>query len=1032
MSAWEFWIDVGGTFTDCIGVDPDGGWHRAKELSSGRIKGRIGAGSEPAVIFDSLRANDPDDFWQGWNFTLLAADGTVVATSQVIQSTQGRLTLDAPLPNIPAEHAAYELDCHLESPVVCIRRILGLGLLATLPPLSVRLGTTRGTNALLTRQGAITAWVTTKGFGDVLRIGNQARPKLFDLHIRKPETLAPFVLEVDQRTAADGSVLQSMNEATVRRALLRLKQDGVESLAVTLLNSYVNADDEITLGQLAKEIGFTNVSLSHEVSPVIKLLSRGDTTVVDAYLSPVLHDYTRTITQQLGPHAEQLRLMTSAGGLVQADQFQGKDSILSGPAGGVVGFARIAEAAGFAHAIGFDMGGTSTDVARYDGTFEREYETEKAGVRIAAPMMAIETVAAGGGSICGFDGVKLTVGPTSAGANPGPACYGQGGPLTVTDINLFLGRLVPDALPFTLDQNVVQQRLQTLTKEIAAQTNRPLSEVELAEGFLQIANHNMAAAVRTISVAKGYDPAEYVLVSFGGAAAQHACAVAEQLNMKAILNHPDAGILSAVGMGLADVSRFATQGIYQPWSEATAQLGVDVFRTLADQATATLAAEERISPERIHLSGTIDLRYQNTDAYLTVSFDPSQPRACVELFHRQHHQLYGYETPERNVEVGQIRIEAVGQTSHALDRSRVVAGNQPQPTATTPMIIRGQTTLVPVYRRGILQAGDTFSGPAMVLEDYSTTVVDCGWQARVLLGREILLERTDDAPPERATDTATSHESDPVRLELFNRIFESIATQMGVTLQRTSCSVNVKERLDFSCALFTADGNLVVNAPHIPVHLGAMGETVRNILLQHTDIQPGDVFITNDPYHGGSHLPDVTVVTPVHDDASDELLFFTASRAHHAEIGGLTPGSMPPFSKSLAEEGVLIRSFKLFVAGKAGWQQLRDTLASGTYPSRDIDSNLADVHAQVAANQQGVRDLRRIVATYGRDTILSYMQHIQTAAEQKMKSALAAIADGDYHFEDQMRLASNVTACIRVCIRIQGEQATIDFTGTDP
>ncbi len=763
-------------------------------------------------------------------------------------------------------------------------------------------------------------------------------------------------------------------------------------------------------------MGFREISVSSEVAPIMKIVSRGDTTVVDAYLNPVLRQYLDRIGKSLGRDSD-MQVLTSAGGLVSADGFRGKDSILSGPAGGVVGVARVSAVAGFARAIGFDMGGTSTDVSRYEGTFDLEYESEKAGVRIVSPMMAIETVAAGGGSVCGFDGVKLTVGPQSSGADPGPACYGRGGPLTVTDLNLFTGKILVDAFPFSLNRQAVQQHLDAYRDQIATATGRRYSPIQLADGFLRIANTNMIEAIRSISIANGCDPRDYVLVAFGAAAPQHACAVARELGIRQILNHPDAGILSALGTGLADIRRHRAKGIYRPLIESSLTASLSVLTELAAEAVQELV-EEGFRANEIDVNRFLDLRFRGLDAYLTIPEpDDGDYRSRYE---EEYERLYGYLPSQRSLEIVAARVEAVARNRIAFSPSLSASASAPQPTGSTQVFFDANPHDTPIFERDRLQPGARITGPAIVLEELSTTVLDPGWQAEVLTGGELLC--TDVASP--VADTLGT-EADPVMLEVFNKRFAAIAEQMGKTLQRTASSVNVKERLDFSCAIFTIAGDLVVNAPHIPVHLGSMAETVRHLIAT-LDVRAGDVVVTNDPYQGGSHLPDVTVVTPVHDPQSRELLFFVASRAHHAEIGGVTPGSMPPFSTNLAQEGVLIRPTKVIDAGRSRMEDLRELLVSAPYPTRNIQDNLADISAQMAANSQGAHDLLRLVRHYSWPVVRAYMQHIQEAAERKTRGALASFPDGEYTFRDHL----DDGAPIAVTLKVNGDSAHLDFTGT--
>ena len=1021
-NAWEFWIDVGGTFTDCFARLPDGSLKRHKLLSSGVTKGAVGSGSSQTAIVDPARAADPAGFWNGFTLRLLSRDGKTVDERRVKQfeAASGTLQLDAPLTAAPTAGQPYELFGDCEAPVLAIRHLMRLPADASIPPVRVRLGTTRGTNALLTRRGTPTALVTTRGFGDILHIGYQNRPKLFELAIKKPVTLFSQVVEIDERVTAEGAVLRAPNDDRVREQLIHLKHSGVESLAICLLHAFKHPAHEERVARIAAGVGFREVSVSSRVAPLIKIVSRGDTTVVDAYLNPVLRGYVERLRESLGK--SELRIMTSAGGLVSAERFLGKDSILSGPAGGVVGFARAARQAGFERAIGFDMGGTSTDVARFDGRFELEYETEKAGVRVVAPMLAIETVAAGGGSICSFDGVKLVVGPDSAGADPGPACYGRGGPLAVTDANFYLGKILPRHFPFPLDRRAVELRLAALIETIATATGKRFSPVELCDGFLRVANANMVKAIQSISVAKGYDPRDYVLVAFGGAAGQHACAAARELGMRQILLHPDAGLLSAYGIGHADVARHRAAGVYQPYSEtAVAELSGS-FQQMADDARRELLAEG-VDPARIETRRALDLRYRGLDAYLTIA-EPSEG-TYAEAYTAEHERLYGYRRPERALEIVAARVEVVARSPQAASPDEVAASRRPPCEAKGSVWFNAVEHRTAIYDRAALLPGHLIEGPAVIHESTSTTVIDPGWQGRILAGGELLL--TDGGREHRAV---VSTDADPVMLEVFNNQFAGIAEQMGITLRNTASSVNVKERLDFSCAIFTARGDLVVNAPHIPVHLGAMSETVKRLLEDFADVQPGDVFVTNNPYRGGSHLPDVTVVTPVFtaDAEHPRLIFFTASRAHHAEIGGIRPGSLPPFSKNLAEEGVLIRGMKLVDRGQSRLDELKTLLLTAQFPTRNIADNLADVEAQVAANHRGSGDLRRMVERYGLDVVLAYMQHIQTAADQKMRSALARLGDGDYRFVDHLDDGSPIA----VTIAIRGERATIDFTDTGP
>ena len=1018
MMDWEFWIDVGGTFTDCIAFcSSTGEFRRHKTLSSGVVKGTIEPGSTRREIVDRSRALDAVNFWNGFKLRILDASGSSLSEAVVQQfdPTAHQLILDSELNHDPSG-LHYELSSELQSPILCIRYLLGCGIRAPLPPIKVRLGTTKGTNALLTRTGARVAFAATKGFRDILEIGYQDRPKLFELDIKKPKPLYDSVIEIDERIDANGVVLKKLDAQSVRQQLIKAKDEGAESLAICLLHSFRNPSHEQTVRRVAEEVGFDEVSVSSEISPLIKIVPRGDTTVVDAYLNPLLRNYVSGIGRSLHPDSD-LQLLTSSGSVVPPREFTGKDSILSGPAGGVVGFSNVAKAAGHQRAIGFDMGGTSTDVSRYDGQLEMSYENNKAGVRIASPMLAIETVAAGGGSICEFDGVKLTVGPASAGAFPGPACYGRGGPLTVTDVNLLLGRIQATSFPFQLDVEAVHQRLDRLVDRIQSSTGHLYSREDLADGFRQIANANMTRAIRSISLEKGCDPSEYALVPFGGAAGQHACSIAEELSIDIILDHPDAGILSALGAGYAPVTRHAVKGIYKPYEDCEEELET-ILLELGQRAALKLESNG-FQRKEIKFERVLELRYEGLEATIAVPEPAHQNFA--EAYHARHQQQFGFKYDNRPIEVVAARV-AGSVKKNSPPKSMVAARSfKAQPTRQTNVYANGKRHTINTYRRSELTTGATVTGPAIVSHSYSTLFLEIGWIATAHNDGTLKIERI----AKESNRITTSTESDPISLELFNSRFSSIADQMGKTLQNTSSSVNVKERLDFSCAIFTAEGELVVNAPHIPVHLGAMGETVRHIARTHTDMVAGDVFITNDPFHGGSHLPDVTVVTPVF-GADNEIRFFVASRAHHAEIGGIAPGSMPAFSQNLAEEGVLIRSFKIVEAGESQIEKLRRLLLDAPFPTRNVDDNLTDALAQIAANQTGCQQLDNLIKDYSWLVVSAYMQHIQTAAEKKTRAALENLGNGNRNYRDHLDDGSQ----IQVSIAIDGDNATLDFTGT--
>ncbi|MHC5078554.1 MAG: hydantoinase B/oxoprolinase family protein [Planctomycetota bacterium] len=1033
----EFWIDVGGTFTDCIALSPEGGTRVHKLLSSGVYKGRVGRGSSAEAIVDPGRSADPPGYFEGFLLRVEGESSTVAS----FDPARGRIELETPLGRNPSPGAVYELQAPEEAPVAGMRWLLGIPPGEAIGPVCVRLGTTRGTNALLERKGAPTAFVTTRGFGDVLRIAYQNRPRLFDLHVKKPEALYREVVEIDARIDAAGNVLEALDEEAVKSALASLRAEGIQSLAVCLMNAYKNGAHEEAVGRIAGGMGFRHVSLSSALVPLPKIVSRGDTTVVDAYLSPIIREYISSIRRR-APKAR-IRLMNSAGALTDADRFVGKDSIFSGPAGGVVGCAKVASFAGFSRAIGFDMGGTSTDVSRFDGDFERKYEIEMSdpdegvGVRVMAPMLAIETVAAGGGSICGFDGQKPVVGPESAGADPGPACYGRGGPLTVTDVNLILGRIHPDNFTIPLDRAASQKALDAVADRIEEKTGVRYSPETLAEGFVRIANANMASPIKKISLARGIDVRDYVLVAFGGAGGQHAAGVARQLGIRNVLIPPLDGVLSAFGIGMADIAHFGERHIGKILSAKALKDLEALFLALEERLTAEVKREgvthDRILTPRRYL----DLRYAGQDASLTVTKPAND--AWREAFEDMHHTCFGFTFPKREVEIVAARVEVIGETETIAPETRDARPGRPAPRRHVSFFHGGSAVEVALFHRDALEPGDVVDGPAVILESIGTVVVDPGFRAEVTQRRDLLLTDLAGAPERERLGTAV----DPITLELFNNHFASIAEQMGTLLQRTALSVNVKERLDFSCALFDAGGDLVVNAPHIPVHLGAMSECVKALMEDVPDMQPGDVFVTNDPYRGGSHLPDVTVITPFFDEGASptaprtpDILFFAASRAHHAEIGGIAPGSMPPFSTNLGEEGVVIQHFRLVRGGESREADLRALLLKGPHPSRAPEENIADIHAAGAANRLGVRLLSEMVQRVGLETVQAYMGHIRTAARRKMRDALLLFAPGTYRFEDSLDDGSPVA--VRVEIRhgtydgAPGGEAVADFTGTGP
>ncbi|MEG0043101.1 MAG: hydantoinase B/oxoprolinase family protein [Massilia sp.] len=920
-----------------------------------------------------------------------------------------------------------------DAAVAGIRHLLGVAAGAPLPAAgieAVKMGTTVATNALLERKGEPTVLAITRGYRDALRIAYQNRPRLFDRHIVLPELLYAQVIEIDERVGAHGDIVQPLDEAATRASLQGAFDAGLRSLAIVFMHGYRYTAHEAAVARIARAIGFTQVSVSHEVSPMMKLVARGDTTVVDAYLSPILRRYVDQVADELP--GVNLQFMQSNGGLTDARAFQGKDSILSGPAGGIVGMVRASRQAGFERVIGFDMGGTSTDVSHFAGEFERVFETQVAGVRMRAPMMSIHTVAAGGGSILHFDGSRYRVGPDSAGANPGPASYRRGGPLAVTDCNVMLGKVQPDYFPHlfgqrgdeALDVAAVRRGFDALADEIGAATGERPAPEAVAEGFIAIAVGNMANAIKQISVQRGHDVTDYVLTSFGGAGGQHACLVADALGMQTVFIHSLAGVLSAYGMGLADQSAMREQAVEERLVDAVLPALAERLGVLGEAARAQLQAQG-VAPARITLVERVHLRYEGTDSALVVL--AGDMAAMTAQFEQAYKRRYSFLMPARALIVEAVSVEAIGQSDAPPEQlaasTAQVGESAPQDAAR--MYSAGRWHDTGVYARGALQPGHAVRGPAIIAEDNATTVVEPGWEARVTAYGHLVLQRVEALPERRAIGTT----ADPVMLEIFNNLFMSIAEQMGLRLQNTAHSVNIKERLDFSCAIFDQDGNLVANAPHMPVHLGSMGESIKTVMRENAGrMHAGDVYILNDPYNGGTHLPDVTVISPVFDEAGAEILFYVGSRGHHADIGGTTPGSMPPDSSHIEQEGVLINNFRL-IDGQDGVLRedaARALLVGARYPARNPDQNLADLRAQVAANQKGVEELHKMVAHFGLDVVRAYMGHVQDNAEEAVRRVISALKDGSFHY--QLDNGAHIDVAIRV--DAAARSAEIDFAGT--
>jgi 5-oxoprolinase (ATP-hydrolysing) len=965
---WQFWIDRGGTFTDIVGRKPDG-----------------------ALVTLKLLSENPERY----------SDAAVQGIRELLGSGAG------PIP-------PGEIDV-------------------------VRMGTTVATNALLERKGDRTMLAITRGFADALRIGYQHRPKLFVRHIELPSMLYEQVVEIDERIGAHGDVVRPLDLQQAERDLRAAFDRGIRSCAIALLHGYRYHQHELQLAALARNIGFTQVSVSHQVSPLMKLVARGDTTVVDAYLSPVLRRYVSQVAAQLP--GVKLQFMQSSGGLADAQQFHGKDAILSGPAGGIVGAARTAQQAGIRKIISFDMGGTSTDVAHFAGEYERAFDAEVAGVRLRAPLMQIHTVAAGGGSICQFDGVRLRVGPESAGANPGPASYRRGGPLTVTDCNVLLGRIQPDFFPAvfgeagdaSLDADVVAEQFRTLAADIERATGVPQTPQGVAAGCIRIAVENMANAIKKISVQRGHDVTEYTLSCFGGAAGQHACLVADALGMQTVFMHPLAGVLSAYGIGLADVTVMKQQAVESVLDDRTLADLATPFAVLVSEARDALLAQG-VSSADISIERRVALKYEGTDSTLQLAV-AADAATLTAAFLEQYRVRYGFLMPERKLVVESISAEAVGTTNGGMEdcrsgfspttaQSRAEARPTARSTASIerPVFFADEWHDTPFVDREALQPQEAIAGPAIIRERNTTTVIEPGWRAEVTALNHLILRRVQ--PLQRASAIGTR--VDPVLLEVFNNLFMSIAEQMGVTLANTATSVNIKERLDFSCALFDEQGNLIANAPHMPVHLGSMGESVQEIMRRRGDtMRPGDVYVLNAPYAGGTHLPDVTVVMPVFLSGAVPS-FYVAARGHHADIGGITPGSMPSHSAHIDEEGVLLDNVQLVAKGIFLEAELRALLSSGKYPARSVEQNLADLRAQVAACQKGAAELAAMVEHFGLQVVQAYMQHVQDNAEEAVRRVIDALTDGDFEY------AMDNGARVRVSIRIdkQARSARIDFSGT--
>ena len=970
---WDFWIDRGGTFTDVVGRRPDG-----------------------RLVAHKLLSENPEAY----------ADAAV----QGIRNLLGLKRGDA----VPVRQVG-----------------------------AVKMGTTVATNALLERKGDRTLLLITKGFRDELKIGYQARPKIFAREIVKPDMLYERVAEVDERVRADGTVERTPDLDAVRRDLETAKADGIDAVAIVFMHAYRYPEHEKQVAALARDMGFGQVSVSHEVSPLIKLVGRGDTTVVDAYLSPILRRYVSQVSTDLhgGSAAAskdpiRLMFMMSSGGLTAAELFQGKDAILSGPAGGVVGMAQTGHEAGFDRLIGFDMGGTSTDVSHYDGEYERAFETEVAGVRMRAPMMRIHTVAAGGGSILHFDGARFRVGPDSAGANPGPKCYRRGGPLAVTDANVMLGKLMPDFFPKIFgphqDQPLDDVAVKAAFADMARQVSGKSPE-EIADGFIKIAVENMANAIKKISVQRGYDVTRYALNCFGGAGGQHACLVADALGMTKVLIHPFSSLLSAYGMGLADIRATREQAIEQPFTAKALKVLESTAKRIGGEARDEVASQG-VAAAKIKVIVRAHIRYAGTDTPLVVNagtLAAKQIKGATLIkmqraFEKAHKAQFGFIDRAKQLMIEAVSVEAVGGGAKFGEKpGKATRASLPKPARRAQFFSGGKWHKAAVYTRDQLKPGHKVKGAAIIIEPHQTIVIEPGWQAELTRKNHLVLSR---AKPLKRTHAIGTH-ADPVMLEVFNNLFMSIAEQMGVSLQNTAYSVNIKERLDFSCAVFAHDGTLVANAPHMPVHLGSMDRAVETIIRENKGkIAPGDVYAINAPYNGGTHLPDITVCTPVFDDKKKSILFWVASRGHHADIGGISPGSMSPNATSIEQEGILFDNFKLVDRGRFRENELLAALTQAKYPARNPVQNINDIKAQMAANEKGVAELRKMVAQFTLPVVKAYMQHVQDNAAESVRRVIDRLHDSAFEYE----MDQGTVIKVKITVDKKKREATVDFTGTSP
>jgi 5-oxoprolinase (ATP-hydrolysing) len=1044
MSAkYQVWCDVGGTFTDCFVTDPLGQRQRLKVLSHGRMPGHIDRWCDPNAWIDARCVGQPEGFWASSRVVFFDADRQAIAQAICIEfdgstgrfvvsdwQILGRKDLGGSRKQLANSMVGYELISGLEAPVLATRLMLRVPLSEPLPRLDIRLGTTRATNALLTRTGEPTALLTTEGFEDLLEIGYQERPELFAICVSKRSNLYAISAGIRERLDAQGRVLVPLDLVQARKQLESLLDAGIGSLAICFLHAYRNSSHEQQVAELAMELGFQWVFCSSRVAPVIRAVSRGETTLVDAYLTPVVRRYLSSVRDQFcDGTASRFRVMTSSGGLVDSQGASGKELVLSGPAGGAVALQAISKQYNAPKLIGLDMGGTSTDVCRIDGRLQLEHETIKAGVRMCVPTLAIHTVASGGGSVCSFDGVQLRVGPKSAGSDPGPACYGRGGPLTITDLNLLEGRIDPQAFPIPLYREYSTERLNELLDQVRGNVLFESMDAErLTEGLRRIANEQMAAAVRAISIEQGADPRDHVLVGFGGAAGQHICEIAQLLDMDRIIDPPEAGLLSALGMGLAQVQRSANYPIYRLLGQIDSGEYDSVRKELVERLSGELALEG-LAPEQQVYRGEVELRYVGSEGSLRIFWD-DQPEGWPARFESAYREKFGVVRPDHPLELTCLWLQggspelAIGQGANRVSDSTDASNLLPiRSGRSIPMVIGQRPVQADRWDRGEIQVGATIVGPALIQTHGSTTIIEPGWQAIKQFDGSIRIERLkidrEKIAIERIPSRLDEGKFDPVLREVLAQRIAAIADQMGIALEQTAMSVNVKQRRDFSCAVFDARGELIANAPHVPVHLGAMGRTVQAMIERFPRMHPGDSFVTNDPYQGGSHLPDVTLVTPVFDkNASDRPAFFVASRAHHAEIGGIAPGSMAPTSTCLGHEGVIIPPMHWTEQGIDRSERVESLLLSTRYPSRNVAENMSDLLAQQAANQRGVLAMQALAESLGVEHLQSMLESILEVARAKTACWIESLSKAEYCFEDAMDDGT------RIAVRITKQQST--------